>query len=239
MKGFAARTWLAACLLGGLALNSGCVRKYSDVVDPCYPERYKAVARAEVVGGFCPQVQNGHALDQTVWNYHFVPGSDELHPGGKDKLDYLSRRRPCPDPRLFLQTARDISYDAGDLEKFHDTRRDLDMKRVAAIQRYLAAQTAGRPQLFEVVVHDPAPVGIDANSALFSVRQYQAAARGSVTAGGAGFVTGGAAGGSSVPASGLTINNSQAAGQQQGGAGAAGPGAGGAPGAAGATYTPR
>jgi hypothetical protein len=236
MKGFAARTLAAACLIGGLALNAGCVHKYADVVDPCYPKRYSAVARAEVVGAFCPQVQNGHVLDQTIWNWHFVTGSDELHAGGRDRLDYLSRRRPCPDPRIFLQTARDIGYDPADPEKFADARRDLDTRRVLAIQRYLAAQTAGRPMSFEVVVHDPAPVGVPADSVLFSVRQFTSAARGSITVGGAGFLAGGAGGGTSLPNTGITINNAQPnAGAAAGGAMAGGT-AGGAAGSSG--YAP-
>ena len=65
-----------------------------------------------MVATFQPQVENGHILDQTLWNTHFEYGTDKLNGAGMDKLDQLARRRPPPDPLLFLQTARDIGYDA-------------------------------------------------------------------------------------------------------------------------------
>jgi hypothetical protein len=34
------------------------------------------------------------------------------------------------------------------------------MKRIASVQKYLSAQTVGRPMAFEVCVHDPYPVGV-------------------------------------------------------------------------------
>jgi hypothetical protein len=158
MNGIMSKLVYTACL-GGLALAGGCMR-YQRLVDPCYPDRYNYMARQEVHAAFCPQVRNGHALDQTVWNYHFEQdengiGTDRLTPIGIEHLAYLSRKRPSPDTTIFLQTAYDVAYDGAKPEEFTQKRAEMDRNRVAAIQKYLTAQTAARPLPFEVVVHDP------------------------------------------------------------------------------------
>jgi hypothetical protein len=164
MKGLINKVVTVACL-GGVA-SLGCVR-YQDVVDPCWPERYNHMARQEVNDSFAPQVRNGHILDQTIWNYLFEydevrgTGTARLTPAGQERLSYLSRRRPCPDSMLFLQTAYDLPpFDPNRPEEFVQRRSELDRSRVATIQGYLKAQTAGRPMPFEVVVHDPGSVGL-------------------------------------------------------------------------------
>src|SRR5262249_55662804 len=110
MKGFITQTMAVALVTGGLALSSGC-DAYRNIVDPCYPQRYEFQSRREVVSAIAPQVLNGHVLDQTVWNYQFESGTDKLTPGGMEHLAYLARRRPAPDPNIYLQTAEDITYD--------------------------------------------------------------------------------------------------------------------------------
>jgi len=163
MKGLIRR---AAFLLGGagsLAGTVGCY-EYRDLVDPCYPQRYEFAARNEVHAVIAPQVLNGHVLDQTVWNYMFEKddqgqGTDRLTAGGLDHLAYLARRRPEPDCTIYLQTAEDLFYDANAPEKMVLARQELDARRIAAIQRYLCAQTAGRGVAFQVLVHDPADPG--------------------------------------------------------------------------------
>jgi hypothetical protein len=156
------RTLAASCLAGGLA-SAGCWQ-YRDCVDPCWPERYNCEARHEVLASFSPQVANGHILDQTIWNWQFEAGTDRLNGAGMLQLDTLVRRRPQPDTRIFLQTARDaeLAYDPANPDKLVEARRDLDAKRIAAIQRYLTAQTAGRPLTFDVTIHDPMEVGMPA-----------------------------------------------------------------------------
>src|SRR4051794_19155518 len=111
MKGFMKKVLAAACVAGGLG-SVGCTGggRYRNLVDPCHFERYSSVARQEVITSFAPQVQNGRILDQTVWNYHFDAGSDRINATGMDKLDQLVRRRPEPDARIFIATARDIPY---------------------------------------------------------------------------------------------------------------------------------
>src|SRR6187431_2330039 len=98
--------------LGAVGCHHG-DKEHSSHGDPCWPERYASQARALTVANFEPQVTNGHILDLTVWNAHFETGTDKLNAAGMDKLDQLARRRPAPDPVVYLQTTRDIGYDAG------------------------------------------------------------------------------------------------------------------------------
>ena len=163
---------LAGMVLAGAIGTCGC-KTLGDCVDPCWPERYNFKARQEVISAFAPQVQNGHILDQTLYNTAFVAGTDELTNIGRDQIDTLVRRRPAPDPRIFLATARDLSYDPVNPGNYIEGRRTLDNSRAASVQRYLAAQTAGRPMQFEVVVHDPMPVGEHADPANKSIRLWQ------------------------------------------------------------------
>jgi hypothetical protein len=158
MKGFVTR---AAGLLAGAAAAAGGGCYYRDVVDPCWPERYTYVARQEVNAAFAPQVQNGHVLDQTVWNYDFEDGTDRLTAGGLEHVAYLARRRPCPDSVVYVQTAQDVPYDANNPERLQEVRQQLDARRVVAVQKFLTAQTAGRPVAFQVLVHDPADPSIN------------------------------------------------------------------------------
>jgi hypothetical protein len=171
MNGFISRTLVVVCLTGGLAAG-GC--RYRDVVDPCWPERYEYMARKEVCEALTPQVQNGHILDQTVWNYHFESGTAKLTLGGQDKIVQLIRRRPCPDPTIYLASAQDIVYDSASPEKFAEARCELDSKRVLEIQKYITAQTAGRNLAFQVVTHDPAVVDQSADQMSRTLAAYGA-----------------------------------------------------------------
>jgi hypothetical protein len=181
MKGFVARTLAALCLGGGLAAAGGCYT-YHDLVDPCYPDRYEHMARQETVGAFAPQVNNGHVLDQTVWSYHFEKGTDRLTPGGMDHLTYIARRRPCPDPKVYLQTAQDVPYDPATPDKFIAGRGELDRRRMQAIEKYLNAITAGRPMTFDISLHDPADVGMAATPANLSILQNYVGFKGNLPA---------------------------------------------------------
>jgi hypothetical protein len=175
MKGFVARALCGACLFSAI----GCVSSYFDLVDPCYPTRYEHMARQEVVGATAPQVLNGHLLDQTVWNYHFEPNSDHLTPGGLAKLGQLARRRPAPDPCVYVQTAQDIPYDVSNPDAFTRARIELDQKRADAVQRYLMAYAGGtRAMAFQVRIHDPGEVGLPAIMVNQSVQRNYAGAVG-------------------------------------------------------------
>jgi uncharacterized membrane protein YgcG len=170
MKGFVRR---AAVLLGSAALALGGAGCYTtddhqtlrDYYDPCYPERYNDMARSEVNADFAPQVLNGEILDQTVWAWFFDPGTDKLNPAGLEQLAYIARRRPTPDLHVFVQTAKTDEiggYDPDKPNAMTEARNTLDAKRVAAVEKFLLAQTAGRGIPFQVAIHDPAEVGLPA-----------------------------------------------------------------------------
>lgn len=215
---------LAGMMLAGAFGSGGCYH-YQKCVDPCWPERYNAKAKQEVNSAFAPQVQNGHILDQTLYNTAFEPGTDKLTEMGRDQIDILVRRRPAPDPRVFLATARDIGYDPSAPDVFVQTQRDLDNRRAAAVQRYLSVQTAGRPNSFEVVVHDPLPVGEGADAANRAMRLHNNSTSGTLS-GGASATTASSTGGSGGSSGG-------------GGGGVGAAAAGGGPGGQQPSQTPR
>lgn len=195
MNGFISKASVV-CLGGGLFALAGCFPYYHNVVDPCYPERYECMARGEVNQMFGAQVRNGHVLDQTVWNTYFEPGTARLLPAGQDRLLYLTRRRPNPDPVVYLQTAHDIPYDASAPDKFARGRASLDADRVVEVQKYLAAQTAGAPVAFTVLIHNPAPADMSAVPANNAVRIYQTGTSAGIVPVGVGGAGSGGGGGS-------------------------------------------
>lgn len=156
MKGFIGKALSAVFFTTGL-MSSGCNSGYRDVVDPCWPDRYCAVAKKEANDAMAPQVQNGHILNQTVWAYHFEPKKATLTRGGQEHLETMVRRRPTPDSTIYLATARtgvDVFYNE-DPAKFVEERRKLDLERQEAVKKFAEAQTAGRNLSFDVVTHDP------------------------------------------------------------------------------------
>jgi hypothetical protein len=194
MKGFIVKMAAAACLTGGLIALTGCCNGpgYRELVDPCYPWRYCWQAQNEVCEPFAVQVNNGHVLDQTVWNSDFEPGKATLTQGGLDHLQVLVRRRPHPDPIIYLATA-DVPYNPDvPPEAFAQVREKLNQARIESIQRYLAAETMGRNLVFQVYVHDPAEPYVAATSMQRSVTGMQAGFRGGLTGGGAPAGGGGA-----------------------------------------------
>lgn len=183
------RTTVALLGIGCGILSIGCNggERYRNLVDPCQYERYTSTARQETIAGFAPQVSNGRILDQTIWNYHFERGTDQLNPAGLDKLDQIVRRRPEPDTQVFLATARDVEpYSPKSPDKYPDDQAKLNRDRAVAIQKYLTAQTASRPLQFEVFVHDPADSSIPAVSARAAIVQQRNNYIGTIQGGGSG-----------------------------------------------------
>jgi hypothetical protein len=197
MNGIIARAVAVAGLLGSVAGLVGC-RDYKELVDPCYPDRYNWQAQETVCELLGTQINNGHILDQTVWNSHFETGKAKLTKGGQDYLDRLIRRRPHPDPVIYLATAHDITYipDAP-VEVYVQARRKLDLERIESIQKYLAAQTAGRNLSFQIYVHDPDQPYVGAAPMLGSMLGVTSTFKGTMGGGG-----GGAAGGGGAPTGG-------------------------------------
>lgn len=212
MNGFIKHAGLGLCWTLVLFSGSGCYR-YRELIDPCWPARYNYMARREVKAALQPQVYNGHVLDQTMWNWFFEPGTDRLTAGGLNHLAYIARRRPHPDTLIFLQTAQDLSYDPAAPDKLAEGRADLDAKRIAAIQKFLAAQTGGQCQ-FRIEVHDPAEPYLPAPAVYRAYSMMLMRFQGGLISGG-----GGSGGGGSS----LSITN--IAGGGGGGGGASAPGA--------------
>jgi hypothetical protein len=198
MNGFIKRASAWAALATSLAALTGC-RLYDHFVDPCYPGRYSYEARGPVYEAFGRQSENGHVLDQTIWNYLFEPGTDRLTLAGQERLQYLARRRPAADPKIWLQTAQDIPYDAAAPEKFVNARTELDQKRTQAVERYLQAETSARPMAFQVAVHNPpVPSLAGAAEALVIQRHYinfQGMTYSQPNSGGTGGISAGGGGG--------------------------------------------
>jgi hypothetical protein len=199
MKGFIGG--LCGLTLAGL---TGCYG-YHDLVDPCYPARYEAMSRTEFNETIAPQVDNGHLLNQTLWNFYFDVGKDTLTLAGEEKLKDLARVRPAPDTLVWLQTAEDIVYDPGAPNKKVEARTDLDTKRRETVLKFLSAETAGRNLTFQVLVHNPADPDFSANAlgrAAASMQTKFGGGGGAGGAGGGGAPAGGggaAAGGGGTP----------------------------------------
>ena len=174
---------------------------YRQFVDPCYPERYNATARAEVLAPFAAQVNNGAVLNQTIWNWYFEKDSDKLTPAGRAKLDSIAQTRPAPDTRLYLQASRDVLVTDKNMDKVATLRDEMTSRRAASIQSYMNTQPAiGNAVAYEIFVHDPAPVGIAAPFAASAYQQQFNGYRGGLTGGGGGggagaTATGGGSGG--------------------------------------------
>jgi hypothetical protein len=140
-------------------------------------------------------VHNGDVLNKTIFNHYFEFGTDTITVAGIEKLNSLARTRPAPDPELFIQTARDFPANT-DPTKLADLRTELDAKRAAVIQQYLASQPTFAPVAYKIYVHDPIVPSIYAEMALRSYNGSLQGYRGGVTGGGTGVLgTGGGQGG--------------------------------------------
>jgi hypothetical protein len=216
MNGSSKKAWLAGL---GLAALAGCGHKcgykgYEDFVNPCWPEVYSHVARQETVAPFAAQANNGLILEQTVWNEHFRPGTNQLGNAGLSLLDRLARRRPQPMAELFLQTSHDLAYDAAKPAEFGKARQDLDAQRVKAIMDYVAAVRPDVP--FRVTVIDPSPVGVNAREALRAIESMQNSATGALPTSNSGTSSDGSSqNGSQNSSSSSSNNSSSSSGQRQ------------------------
>lgn len=185
---------LAGVLATGMVSLTGCVGTYSDIVDPCYQDRYNCMARETVIVPQTTMAENGTALEQTVYNYHFREGSDELLPGGKSLLIRLARRRPQPDTRIYVQATNDESVLGNrNLEEIGAKRKELNEKRVAAVAEFLKAI---RPDVgFTIAVHDPSKIGIFSEEARSAISDMHSSATGNMQLQGPGGVAAGGGGG--------------------------------------------
>lgn len=199
--------------------------RYYNAVDPCWPERYSATARATTVAPFAAQIHNAHVLEQTVWNWHFEAGSDVITPAGQAKLDAISQVRPHPDAKIYLQVARDVpAYGTGGLDTVATRRDELTAKRAEAVRKYMAAQPTLHGVAYEIHVHDAPVTGMPAE---FSARAY----RGQAT----GYVGGLSSGGAGVTSTGSGATTGTGQGGTANPSGPSGPGGSGGSGGSGGT----
>jgi len=193
---------ISKALLGAAALLCGAAgcSCYRNMVDVSYPERYECQDREYVTSALAMQAQNGHVLDQTVWNAYFDPGTDHLTLAGIKQLTGLGRRRPMPDTVVYLQTANDIEVDPAKPEVMARTRIELDLARKQAVERFMVAQTGLD---FEVVMpHNPHVPSLYGGEAVSIIHDISTTAKGTMAATGGASTTGG--GGTGSPTGGGT-----------------------------------
>lgn len=180
---------LRAALLaavGGLAAvgcagadRPGAQARYNDFVDPNYPVRHSYLAREAVLHPHETQAKNALIVDATIGNYQFVPGTDKLTDDGKMKLDYLARRGQCADGHLYLQTARDLSYDPANPGDLAAKRAELDGKRGQAVLAYMGAQPGGKA--YDITPLDPRDTNMSVVGPATAVRGLSNAYRSGIT----------------------------------------------------------
>jgi hypothetical protein len=227
-----AATAILTCGFGsiGCASKTGvtCEDKYRNAVDVSWPDRYDYSARESVLAPFAQQVANGHFIDQTIWNWYFEYQSDKLTRGGIDKLNALARETPSSDPKIYIQTARDLDVTPDNMDKVRSLRDDLDARRAAAVKRYMSGQP-GTPVAYEVYVHDAPVPSIYGPFGAAAFNGQRAGYKGGINAGASGGGTGGGANGqATAPLVNQTTNNNGPGGAP-GGAPGGPPGGGGTP----------
>jgi hypothetical protein len=175
--------------------------------DISWPDRYNYAARQAVVAPFAQQAANGHFLHQTLWNFYFEPGSDKLTAGGMDRLSAMAHATPGPDPRIYIQHAQDIATTPENIDKVASLRSELNAKRAAAVQKYMATQF-GPPITYEVLVHDAPTPSIPGTFVGGAYRGQGSGYRGGLSAGtiGIGSVGGGSSSGAPPAFMDQTIN---------------------------------
>lgn len=181
---------------GGHGRRAGGQGAHGKWYDIAWPDRYNYAARQAVVAPFAQQAANGHFLHQTMWNFYFEPGSDKLTAGGMDKLSSLAHATPGPDPRIYLQHAQDVATTPENIDSVAGMRNDLNARRAAAVQKFMATQF-GPPITYEVLVHDAPTPGISAIFAGGAYRGQGSGYRGGLSSGtiGVGSVGGGSGSG--------------------------------------------
>jgi hypothetical protein len=211
------RAATAALLMTSGLASLGCASRtgvtmgdrYRNAVDTTWPENYSFAARQAVIAPFAQQVANGHFIEQTIWNWYFEPGTEKLNGAGMEKLDSLAHSTPAPDPKIYIQAARDILVTAENADKVGTLRDDLTARRAVAVQRYLATQP-GATVAYELAVTDAPTPGINASFAASAYRGQAQGYKGGIGGGGASAnAVGGGSGSIQPPSNGNTTVNVQ------------------------------
>ena len=144
INGFIKQTAAALCLTAGIVTLFGC-HAYREIVDPCWPERYNAMASGSVREVHNAQAYKGHILNHSIWLGDF--DGDKLNPSGIAKLKYIAHREPTAlVMKVWLQNA----------DENDPARRDfVNGLRTKAILAYLHTQRNERqPTHYEVEFHN-------------------------------------------------------------------------------------
>lgn len=171
--------------VGGLAAvgctgsRPGAQARYQDYADGYWPDRYKPASREAVLHPHETQVRNALIADATIGNYMFESGTDVLTDNGKQKLDYLARRGMCADGHLYLQTARDLTYDAKNPTELVAKRGELDAKRGQAVLAYMSSQPGGKQ--YDITPLDPQDTRMTVVGPATAVRGLNAQYRSGIT----------------------------------------------------------
>lgn len=135
------------CLFGNVAADCKDFDPEQLHGDHCWPEQYDRLSRQRVRDPLGQQMNNGIAVESTLWSHYFQNerGKEhELNEAGMSRLQYLARRKPYVVPNLNLQTSWD---------------RDLDQKRIQTAIDYLAKYSL-EPQPWQVAVVNSKPTGL-------------------------------------------------------------------------------
>ena len=110
----------------------------------------------------------------------------------------MAHATPGPDPRIYLQHAQDVGTTSENIDKVAGIRNELNAKRAASIQKFMATQF-GPPITYEVLVHDAPTPGISAIFAGDAYRGQGAGYRGGLSSGSIGIGSVGGGSGSGLP----------------------------------------
>ena len=131
-------------LAGGAALAAGCHSdgsNHSGHGDPCWPDRYSNESRAALCSS-SPRWRTGRSWTRRsgtcTSSWHRQAERDGDGQAGPDRPPVA-----LPDPRVFIQTARDIGYDPA-VGGVRGQAAGTGHKRTAVVQKYLAATLTGR-----------------------------------------------------------------------------------------------
>lgn len=169
------KSWLAGLLSASLVSLTGCYGTYNELVDPCYPERWNCQARSAVQSRVAMQAKNGLDMEQTLFTYHFEPGSDKITPSGQNILARIATRRPSSFKEVFIQNSFDAmpstDFDANRAEEFQQKMRDLNERRKRNVIAYLNMRKPqdGDTTPWQVAVSFPSRVGMYSREAFTAV----------------------------------------------------------------------
>ncbi|MFO0944726.1 MAG: hypothetical protein U1D30_02080 [Planctomycetota bacterium] len=115
--------------------------------DHCWPEQFSRESARRVNAPFREQMNFGNDIELTVWEHYFEDEDGKKHElnfAGKERIQYLARKKPFVIPQLQLQTSFD---------------QQLDAKRIEEVLAY-ANKVSFEPAPWQVAVVNRSPNGL-------------------------------------------------------------------------------